>query len=74
MPKFWQGFKAVPSKFRASLGLLLLLAGCEPPANAIAPGRMPANLIRRLLPVTRGLDPRVHLLRSEDGLPGQARQ
>jgi hypothetical protein len=26
------------------------------------------------LNVTRGLDPRVHLLMDKDGLPGQARQ
>src|SRR5215470_20268756 len=26
MPKFWQGFKAVPSKFRPLSGLLLLLS------------------------------------------------
>jgi hypothetical protein len=27
MPKFWQGFKAVPSKFRASLGLTFAFVG-----------------------------------------------
>src|SRR6266446_5803900 len=36
MPKFWQGFKAVPSKFRASLGLLFASAAqpiLQTPAN-----------------------------------------
>src|SRR5467141_2199272 len=36
MPKFWQGFKDVPSKFRASLGLLFASAAkpiLQTPAN-----------------------------------------